>query len=196
MFRFLLLLPLSAALAGCVTTGSETAREEGQSTVILHSSLQEMGCFGITMSLTQKDAAGRWVPLKTMDLKILYENTLTPSQVTLAPGEYGISAMGCQAKKRGFQSKLLDRPTFWDRSRPIIIEKPIAVFRVLPNEVVDIGSLQLRTGFARNADGGGRDVFAANVTPIPEASLEALSLKDPELYKRRIVRPMKAGANI
>ena len=196
MFRFLLLLPLSAALAGCVTTGSEAVREEGQSTVILHSSLQEMGCFGITMSLTQRDAAGRWIPLKTEQLKILYENTLTPSQVVLAPGEYGISNMYCQAKKRAFRSKLLDRPTFWDRNRPIVIDKPIAVFRVMPNEVVDIGSLQLRMGVARNPDGGGRDVFAANVTPIPAPVLEALSLKDPELYKRRVVRPMISGANI
>ena len=106
MFRFLVLLSLSAALAGCVTTGSEIV-QEGQSTVILHSSLQEMGCFGITMSLTQKDVTGRWVPLKTMDLKVLYENTLTPSQVVLAPASTASRAWAARRRSVGL------RRTFW-----------------------------------------------------------------------------------
>ena len=198
MFRFWLLLPVMAALGGCVTTGvgTEPGREAELSTVLLHTSLQDAGCYGISMTLTQKDASGRWVPGKVLALKILYENTQTPSQITLPPGEYGIANLHCAAKKRSFAARIAERPTFWDRSKPVVYEKPIATFKVLPGEVVDIGSLRLPGGVASDGDGRRKQVFIGVVTPTPEAVLRALEEKAPELYRRRVTRPMTSAVNI
>jgi hypothetical protein len=197
MSRFLLLLPLMAALGGCVTTSSSgDVADSNTSTVLLHTSLHDANCFGISMTLTQKDEAGRWVPGKVVTAKGPFEAQQMPSQIVLPPGEYGIANLYCAARKRAFGARIADRPTFWDRSRPVVYEKPIATFKVLPGEVVDIGSLRLPGGVATDRDGVRKSVFIGVVTPMPEAVLRAFAEKDPELYRRRVSRPMTSAVNI
>jgi hypothetical protein len=67
---------------------------------------------------------------------------------------------------------------------------------VMPGEVADIGSLRISIGPARQSDGSVKLAFARVVTPIPEAALRSFAAKYPELYRRRIVRPMVSAAKI
>jgi hypothetical protein len=203
MLRTLLWLPLAAALAGCVTTssgtGSDAVRAEDQSTVLIHTSLHDAGCFGISMTLAQKDEQNRWVPRTNkpvVNLSILYGDTRAPSSVLLPPGEYGIVNFYCAAKKRAFAARIATKPTFWDRNIPLTYEKPIATFKVLPGEVVDIGSIKLPGGIGRDKDGNRKEVFIGVVTPTPEAALRALAEKSPDYYARRVIRPMVSAINI
>lgn len=62
----------------------------------------------------------------------------------------------------------------------MVYEKPIATFKVLPGEIVDIGSLRLPGGVARDGDGRRKDAFIGVVTPTPDAVLKALAEKDPD----------------
>jgi hypothetical protein len=172
---------------------------EGQSTVLIHTSLHDAGCFGISMTLAQKDEQNRWVPKSSnpvVNLTILYGDTRAPSAVTLPPGEYGIVNFYCAAKKRAFAARIASRPTFWDRSKPFFYEKPIATFKVLPGEVVDIGSIKLPGGIGRDKDGSQKEVFIGVVTPTSEAALRALAEKSPDFYARRVSRPMVSAINI
>ena len=200
MFRVLFMLPLVVALAGCVTTstGSDAVRAEDQSTVLVHTSLHDAGCFGISMTLAQKDEQNRWVPKvdQVVNLTILYGDTRAPSAFALPPGEYGIVNFACAAKKPVFAARVATKPTFWDRSMPVTYEKPIATFKVLPREVVDIGSIKLPGGLGRDKDGNRREVFIGVVTPTPEAALRALAEKSPDYYARRVTRPMVSAINI
>ena len=206
MFRLLLLMPLAAALAGCVTTGTGTevttstgtqvvneakpASDANTSTVLLHTSFHDISCNGVNMTLAQRNAEGRWVFHKAVQLKSMFDPPATPSQIKLAPGEYGIAGVGCNARRRGFATKVAQRPNVWTGA-PLIYEGVFATFTVLPNEVVDVGSLRHTTG--------GEGLFAApprvlniGVAPMPEETLRALAEKDPEVYRRRAPRPMKS----
>jgi hypothetical protein len=205
MSHFLFLLSLIAALGGCVamSSGSDAAPGEKTSTVILHTSLHESNCLGINMVLAQRDASGRWVQGKSIILKEMFDSQQTPSQIELPAGAYGISHLGCVARRQAFSSHIVDKPTMFDRNRPIIIDKPFATFKVLPGEVVDIGSLRMPHGVARQSDGTAarrsdwsiKHVFIGAVTPTPEVGLRSLAEKNPELYRRRVVRPMVSTTN-
>ena len=197
MLRLLLLLPVFAALSGCVTTssGSDAVREENQSTVLLHTSLHDANCPGISMSLTQRDASGRWLYGRAVSLKTLFDGNTGPSQITLPPGEYGIAGLDCQGRKIGFHARIEQSASIWT-GRPLVYEKPIATFNVLPNEVVDIGSLRVPSGWGTDRDGRRKQLFVGVVTPMPEERLRTLAEKHPELYRRRVTRPMKAAINI
>ena len=70
MLRRALPLSLVAALVGGVTTGAAAA--ESTATVIIHTSLHDANCFGITMTVSRKDSAGRWTSGKVVTLKSVF----------------------------------------------------------------------------------------------------------------------------
>jgi hypothetical protein len=156
MFRLLFLVAAAAALGGCVTTGtgagSDGVGADDQSTVLIHTSLHDAGCFGISMTLAQKDEQNRWVPKSSnpvVNLTILYGDTRAPSAVTLPPGEYGIVNFYCAAKSAPSLRVSPVAPPSGTGSKPFFYEKPIATFKVLPGEVVDIGASSCRRHWPR-----------------------------------------------
>lgn len=186
-----------------MSSGSDAAPAEKTATVIIHTSLHEWNCLGINMGLAQKDASGRWVKGKTIILKGMFDSQQTPSQIELPAGAYGISHLGCIARRQAFSSRIVDKATMFDRNKPIIIDKPFATFRVLAGEVVDIGSLRMPHGVVRQSDGSIalrsdgsiRHVFISVVTPTPATALRSFAEKNPELYRRRVVRLMVSTTN-
>jgi hypothetical protein len=194
MLRLALPLSLAAVLVGGVTTGAGAA--ESTATVIIHTSLHEESCFGITMTFSRKDSAGRWTSGKFVTLKGAFEGTVTPSQVELPAGEWGIVGLACVGKKRSYGVGVANGPTMFDRNKPLIYKTPIAMFKVSAGEVVDLGSLRLREGVARQGDGSAKPGFIGVVAPIPEASLRMFAQQNPDLYRRRVKRPMVPSAKI
>jgi hypothetical protein len=194
MLRFALVLPLAAALAGCVTTNArhidgakaEQVFAENKSIVLLHTSLHDLNCHVIEARLAQPDGSGRWVHGPRVYLRTMYDPQLP---ITLPPGEYGIVELKC---KRGNRELFFNRPyakhgsiidgggTLWDR--------PIASFTVGSGEVVDVGSLRVArppsSSFLRTEPAVGA------VAPTPQAWLNMLAIKNPGLIERRIIRPM------
>jgi hypothetical protein len=205
MFRFLLLLPLTAALAGCITTSgrhiddAERAqlRAENKSIVLLHTSLHDAGCHLIQARLAQPDASGRYVHGDLVSLRGFYDPKV-PSQLTLPAGDYAIVQLTCLIGKRSihYNARVVQRGSILDASGTIY-DRPIATFKVGTGEVVDIGSVRLPSkttpgGFFRAP----RSEFIAIVTPIPAEWLAALAEGNPKLIQDRVVRPMTAAVRI
>ena len=204
MFRLLFLLPLAAALGGCMTVLSarqgddlpqEKLRDDSKSIVLLHTSLHESYCLNISLTLAQQNAAGEWVKADTLNIKGQLDLAKLPSQFVLPAGEYGIVNVAClspRISRRAFIAKQLTRGSVWDGSRATF-EKPFATFKVLPGEVVDIGSLRMPSTPQQYRVPG---KFIAVVTAIPDDYLGNLAAKNPDLYQRRVTRPMQAAIRI
>jgi hypothetical protein len=207
-WRVVLLLPL-LALAGCQTAISarvgedfslEQMRAEGNSMVLFHTSLHEPGpsfrqdpgrisnhpggCSAITMVVARPDGEGRWVRGQEHTVKGVFDFGPQPSQMILPPGEYGIVHLTCHQgrRKRHYVSKVAERGSIWDNSGAKY-DHPFATFRVGEGEVVDIGSLAIATGQARDASGNTRAIFVGVVRPIPERFLGNLAAKNPMLFQ-------------
>ena len=73
-------------------------------------------------------------------------------------------------------------------------DRPIAIFKVGPGEVVDAGSLRVieRRGQATLFEPTGS--FSVTVTPTPDLLLQNLAERNPHLFKARVVRLMVAPA--
>ena len=200
--RILLLLPL-AAPAGCTSTAIsarvtegfslEQMRAEGKSMVLFHTSLHHNRCSGITMAVAHPDGKGRWVRTNDATVKGLFDIDAQPSQMILPPGEYEIVHLTCERGRQHhhYVSRVAERASILTMSGSIY-DRPFATFKVGEGEVVDIGSLAIATGRARDADGRERSVFAGIVAPIPERFLRTLEAKNPTLYNARVARPMVA----
>jgi hypothetical protein len=206
MLRFLFLLPVAAVLAGCVTTGASTdapqagLRDESKSVVLMHTALHEY-CNGfIQATLARRDDAGQWVRGDAYTtLRGVFDSPGLPSQLVLPAGEYGIVRLNCRGgsvwNNRGYYVKQLTRGSIVDGSGATF-DKPMATFKVLPGEVVDIGSLRLPSTPPRIVPGGITAEFVGVVAPMPEAYLQNLAAKNPDIYQRRVTRPMAAAAKI
>ncbi len=166
--------------------------EDNKSVVLLHTSLHE-NCGLIEMTLAQRDDAGQWVRGdERMTIKGMLDPKQLPSQFVLTAGEYGIVRLICQGPRRTYYVKQLTRGSIWDGSGATF-DKPMATFKVLPGEVVDIGSLRLPS---TKRQPGILSKFITVVTPMPEAYLQNLAAKNPDLYQRRVTRPMAAAIRI
>ena len=58
------------------------------------------------------------------------------------------------------------------------------------------GSLRLPSTPPRVVPGGITAEFVGVVTPMPETSLQNLAAKNPDIYQRRVTRPMVAAIKI
>jgi hypothetical protein len=208
MRRFVLLLPIVAALAGCVTTqsgenlNSLAAKQSG--IVILHTSMHDQKfaarCDVIEARLAQADSAGQYLMGQMVTLKGPFDMRPIPSRVELPAGEYGIVGLHCSGPRhrQNYHARVAKRGSIIDGSGRVY-EQPIAKFKVGPGEVVDIGSLRLPTrrgGGGTTPLGGPIHSFVAVVTPIPEDWLKGLAEADPKLFEARVVRPMAASIRI
>jgi hypothetical protein len=204
MLRLLLLLPLVATLAGCVTTSArhiddterERLRTENKSVVLLHTSLHDARCHLVQARLAQPDASGRWVHGDLVTLRGMYDPQV-PTVVTLPAGEYGIVQLMCMVgnKRSFFNTRVAQRGSVLDGSG-MIWERPIATFKVGSGEVVDIGSLRLPTRPSSTGSPSEPSTFIGVVTPLPEACLNNLAIANPKLIQNRIIRPMAAAVRI
>src|SRR5947209_18399044 len=141
MLRLLFLLPFAMTLSGCITAISarqgddlpqEKLRADSKSIVLLHTSLHDARCASISMTLAQRDAAGRWVKADMVTIKGQLDFGKFPSQFVLAAGEYGIVNLVCVGSRPvlSFSTRTVQRGSIWDNSGAIY-DKPFATFTVL-----------------------------------------------------------------
>jgi hypothetical protein len=205
-FKALPALFLVVLLSGCSTISARQGddlpqaklREDNTSIVLLHTSLHD-NCGLIEMTLAQRDAAGQWVRGdERMTIKGVIDAQKLPSQFVLPAGEYGIVRLMCRTgyPQRTYRVKQLTPGSVWDGSGATY-DKPMATFKVLPGEVVDVGSLRLPiTQMGQRYGGGATGEFVGVVTTIPEVYLQNLAAKNPDIYQRRVTRPMTAAIRI
>src|SRR4051794_4084097 len=109
--RALAALPFMAVLTACANGLSpglregftaDKLRQEGKSVVLLHTSLHEDRCDFVQVTLSQPNAEGRHVIGELLPIKSGFEFDKMPSQIMLAPGEYGIVNLTClRGRARG-----------------------------------------------------------------------------------------------
>jgi hypothetical protein len=198
--RALAALPFMAVLAGCANGLSpglrdgftaDKLRQEGKSVVLLHTSLHGDRCDFVQVTLSQPNAEGRHVVGELLNVKSGFEFEKVPSQIMLAPGEYGIVSLTCvRGRGRGgISARFVDRGSVWDGSGRTY-ERPLAAFKVGAGEVVDIGSIRITRAATSPFPSG------TAIGPIPDEYLQNLAAKDPELMKARISRPMVGGGPV
>jgi hypothetical protein len=204
MLRVAMLLPLVAAMAGCVTTTAavrqidETERTklhaENKSVVLLHTSLHDAFCSGgISLRLAHPDASGRYVQIAPINLDGT-SGPKVPSQVALPAGDYGIVGLTCIASSGSRFNAKVERPGSPFTGTGAVYARPIATFKVGVGEVVDIGSLRLSvrpTGGPFSPRG-----FVAVVAPMPEERLSNLAAANPKLMQERKTRLMEGAQRI
>jgi hypothetical protein len=208
LHKISLLILIGLVLSGCSgqlpalmeDAQVEKIRADNKGIVLVHTSLHEREYFNrcdtITAWLAQAHESGVYIQLPGYEaLKGPFDLFMEmPSQIILTPGDYGIVGLSCSAHKREekYFAKYARRPA---GSVGIAYEQPIVKFSVGPGEVVDIGSLRLpsRRVAPKNLIemlGPARGEFAAVVQPIPDAALQKLASKSPNLFNARVVRPM------
>jgi hypothetical protein len=199
--RIRLFFFLALALAGCATASPQLEQgdvahllAENKGIVLIHTTLNDEAPAQVSVTLARRDDSGSYAVWRAaVPIKFPLDSGKSPGQLTLPAGEYGIVELHALNSREARHFMAGDAKLGGLPMRKMY-DRPIAIFKVGPGEVVDAGSLRVieRRGQATLFEPTGS--FSVTVTPTPDLLLQNLAERNPHLFKARVVRLMVAPA--
>jgi hypothetical protein len=161
-------------------------RAENKAVIFFYTGMYEKNRCESHMLLAKRDASGRFLAGELISLKGWYDNPRDPSRVVVPAGEYGIVSFSCS--RINFNSRIAQMGDLISRmigrAPPTVYEKPFAMLKTNPGEVVDVGTID----FFKGSPGQ----FTVYTEPMTQPVSQRLAEISPGLFKRRVIRTMIA----
>jgi hypothetical protein len=198
--RITLLVFLAPVLVGCATASPQldegdvaNLRAQNKGIVLIHTTLNGEEEGQVNVALARRDDSGSYAIWRMVPVKFPLDSGKTPGQLKLPAGEYGIVELHA-LNGREARHFIAGEAKLGGLLLRKMYDRPIAIIKVGPGEVVDVGSLRVveRRGQPRFFEPTGS--FSVSVTPMPALLLQNLAERNPHLFKARVVRLMEVPA--